>query len=1381
MENLSHSFSKRSYHGNGFTTKTSKSLYDDVFGGPPKLGVPTLSPRLEDYTEIFGGFHSSRTSSIPILDLPAVDDHDEELSLDVRSSQFDYSEIFGGFNVVDFALSYEDLVRQSSAGYNSSDEAWSPAQSESLSDDSDPSAFSERSQSMPYADIHYSINDDKQFNVSYHGPNERTDVDGSDVMTDMSRLQAASGYTYVIPENQSSRNTEDGKAPIEATIDVSQGMSFGGSISEENRFKKSASHFTNTSFGVCGDDPEPTKLPFCSVTDISLRTKPSQLPPPSRPPPAFAETSQSNRPNSRLHTSKNYACERIPGEAPLPFFAAEVDASSSTEMIKDAMAKAQAKVRSAKESMEKKKQDLKSCKQRLQSNTMEGITSRTFDEPAHHEDNRVPGKCEKEAGQHEPFSEESKIVKKTNKVELDLSEGGNSINFAGKSSENKQEEGYSQGAHKTDRTVAWREAMEFFEVTETFLPQDASQKLKYEMKHMDSHEHQQPIRAAADAFGQHENCKTFRPAKGAPEWEEDRKQLKMTKVAFELGEECGRSGKVDQDPFELDLNLGESQQQGQISGLNNNGYKHDVVPSESEQNMDKFRAKPKPNHDCDRFDNEKSVMDADARKVNGKEPKMDLEKEEYEGRHNASVDKISNENILKHGLEQEKRDEQQEGDSGGKEKNVEQEALEINKNGNSIKESLWEEDVEQEIKWESKMNDKILKMDLEQEDNKGHKEVASNREDHDKIRDAFKWEHGCKQFPTVFPKNEPEEKNQDHEREECRVGPCNSCEGNGGGVRITKFQEQEHDELRTATTSEVEVDNISEEADELDDIDWIIEDHCKLEELSEQAKNNEAIWMDGKNAATFDRAYESSFDEKVDVSQMSEKLDRSFKKLEETEAAFMHDNEKIKAEHEDGEEEAEVGVNNLPVEERFISSSEKQDNSQRKDVRNPPSLDGHLTNSQEIGIGIGKLHVEKENLASQMACHSENVKATTFEGQKGNSNGGLQFPINKEVTKEKFSRQVVRNWSDNGRKIGEALSAVLEDGETPSQTDQRSTNKSTGREEIMSNEGRIPKELKVERQAREQELEGEYLKKIEEEREREREREKDRMAVTGDALEKLYAQARERSERAAVDRAATEVGQKATVDNRGRLEKPFMDAREKYLAEKASAEARLRAERAAVERATAEARQRAFEKAMAGKAANDAREQVERSYSDRFSGSTEMRTRSFSSNIPDQQNPQPSKLRYSYSSANAGIEGESPQRCKARIERYQRTAERAAKALAEKNMRDLLAQREQAERNRLAEALDGEVKRWSSGKEGNLRALLSTLQYILGPDSGWQPVPLTEVITSAAVKKAYRKATLCVHPDKLQQRGATIQQKYICEKVFDLLKEAWNKFNSEER
>lgn len=31
---------------------------------------------------------------------------------------------------------------------------------------------------------------------------------------------------------------------------------------------------------------------------------------------------------------------------------------------------------------------------------------------------------------------------------------------------------------------------------------------------------------------------------------------------------------------------------------------------------------------------------------------------------------------------------------------------------------------------------------------------------------------------------------------------------------------------------------------------------------------------------------------------------------------------------------------------------------------------------------------------------------------------------------------------------------------------------------------------------------------------------------------------------------------------------------------------------------------------------------------------------------------------------------------------------------------------------RIAETLDFEIKRWAAGKEGNLRALLSTLQYV---------------------------------------------------------------------
>jgi hypothetical protein len=59
---------------------------------------------------------------------------------------------------------------------------------------------------------------------------------------------------------------------------------------------------------------------------------------------------------------------------------------------------------------------------------------------------------------------------------------------------------------------------------------------------------------------------------------------------------------------------------------------------------------------------------------------------------------------------------------------------------------------------------------------------------------------------------------------------------------------------------------------------------------------------------------------------------------------------------------------------------------------------------------------------------------------------------------------------------------------------------------------------------------------------------------------------------------------------------------------------------------------------------------------------------------------------------------------------------------------------------------------------------------VLWPECGWQPISLVDLITGASVKKAYRKATLCIHPDKVQQKGATIQQKYVAEKVFDLLK-----------
>ncbi|XP_057738022.1 J domain-containing protein required for chloroplast accumulation response 1-like isoform X2 [Arachis stenosperma] len=96
------------------------------------------------------------------------------------------------------------------------------------------------------------------------------------------------------------------------------------------------------------------------------------------------------------------------------------------------------------------------------------------------------------------------------------------------------------------------------------------------------------------------------------------------------------------------------------------------------------------------------------------------------------------------------------------------------------------------------------------------------------------------------------------------------------------------------------------------------------------------------------------------------------------------------------------------------------------------------------------------------------------------------------------------------------------------------------------------------------------------------------------------------------------------------------------------------------------------------------------------------------------------------------------------------------------------------------ENLDRDVRLWSCGKETDIRLLLSTLHHILWQESGWYAVPIMSLIHSSQVKKAYQRARLCLHPDKLQQRGATLLQKYIAEKAFSILQVAWTAFISQD-
>ena len=77
------------------------------------------------------------------------------------------------------------------------------------------------------------------------------------------------------------------------------------------------------------------------------------------------------------------------------------------------------------------------------------------------------------------------------------------------------------------------------------------------------------------------------------------------------------------------------------------------------------------------------------------------------------------------------------------------------------------------------------------------------------------------------------------------------------------------------------------------------------------------------------------------------------------------------------------------------------------------------------------------------------------------------------------------------------------------------------------------------------------------------------------------------------------------------------------------------------------------------------------------------------------------------------------------------------------------AERLDDEKFALSDSVDERLSQWRKGKEGNLRALLGSLETVLWEGSGWKKVGMSELIVPGRVKVVYMRGIGKVHPDKV--------------------------------
>ena len=141
---------------------------------------------------------------------------------------------------------------------------------------------------------------------------------------------------------------------------------------------------------------------------------------------------------------------------------------------------------------------------------------------------------------------------------------------------------------------------------------------------------------------------------------------------------------------------------------------------------------------------------------------------------------------------------------------------------------------------------------------------------------------------------------------------------------------------------------------------------------------------------------------------------------------------------------------------------------------------------------------------------------------------------------------------------------------------------------------------------------------------------------------------------------------------------------------------------------------------------------------------------------------------------------EPPERAALRKARHDRNRVRIETALKEKRARESAARQEQAERQMLKDLIGADIDAWQKKNQNNIRTMLANLGDVLWDGHRYKSPDMGSLMQPIGVKKSYHKALVIIHPDKVSQAGGDMSQRYIADKVFDIIKVAYKEFEAKE-